>query len=97
MIEVRNIRCGNPDCMVYSFNYATCESPICPACHVCADCGRDESEHGQECEQSCDECQNSTDCQLMSLSKSSNYGKENDYDFYCGEFERKAIRWSERG
>ena len=55
MFTIKQARCNNPDCMVDTFNYASCEPPICPACGVCADCGYPEEEHSDD-----GECPNDT-------------------------------------
>lgn len=60
MFSVLVRKCNNNDCLVDTFNYASCNAPICPACGVCARCGYPDVEHGKyngdECPNECVEC-----------------------------------------
>jgi len=58
MFSINQAHCNNRECTVDTFNYASCEPPICPACKICADCGEEEQEHdgSGSCPRTCPEC-----------------------------------------
>ncbi len=58
MFTIKQATCKNPDCSIDTFNYASCELPICPACGICARCGKPLDEHIDGCcpTEECPDC-----------------------------------------
>ena len=84
MVSILTKECPNDECAVVTFTYASCEPPICPGCHICAECGEEEQYHTDQCPEGCDYCALYGECEREE--------KDNVGEFeYCEDFERAKL------
>lgn len=54
MYSLKTARCNNEACSIQTFEYASCNLPICPLCGFCSNCGYPESKHEDDtCPETC--------------------------------------------